>query len=44
MIEQGPRETGKDAFMCHISRVGLGKGAIQMDTQELTDTEHHRCS
>lgn len=43
MIEQGPRATGKDSVMLPISHVGLDKGAIHIDTQELSNTEHHKC-
>ena len=43
MIEQRLRELAKHALMCPISCMGLGKGAIQTDTQQLTDTKHHRC-
>lgn len=43
MIEQDLRKTAKHALMCHISCMELGKGAIHMDTQQLTDTKHHRC-
>lgn len=35
MLEQGPRETGKDAIMLPVSHIGLGKEATQMGTQEL---------
>lgn len=43
LIEQGPRATGKDSIMLPISHMGLGKGAIHMDTQELSNAKHHRC-
>lgn len=29
--------------MLPISHMGLGKGAIHMDTQELSNAKHHRC-
>lgn len=43
MIEQGPRAAGKDSVRLPSSHVGLGKGAIHMGTQELSNTEHHKC-
>lgn len=42
MIEQGPRATGKDSVMLPSSHVGLDKGAIHIDTKELSNTEHHK--